>query len=245
MTDTNHSAVCTEKNTKISVDDAVKGIIEGMIFVIPETPEMPKNNDTINVNGFTATLLKYGNVVKSTTRIRDTGNQVITFTLDLKVSNDTKSHNCSLKFFVYELQSITDSNDVKVFGTPSQNIMEYIESANIRITHRCCGHNVNSQLCDCVTKLNGCIIECTKVSHNVSKAILCDLIKNNMYDMRSLSCVPFTKNGGIVMRLMKDPSMIDDIEESLATEHLLSQNIESDPGLVYIDSKASDFVLIL
>ena len=220
----------------ILIDDVVKGIIEGLVFIIPETVDMPKDNDQINVNGFTASLLKTGENVGCVKRVRDTGTKDVVFKISL---SDESNKNCSLKFFVYNFSTIIDSNDMKVFGTPSKSIMEYIDTVIIDIKHKCHGRSSSySQTCRCVTELKGCIIECKDVVHTVTKDILSDLVQNNLYDMRSFSCIPYTKHGSVVMRVIGNPQIIDQFKDDV-------KDSANNPDIISVDPQASDFVLRL
>lgn len=225
------------------IDDVVKGIVEGMIFIIPENPEMPKNNNQINVNGFTASLLKSGENIGCVKRVRDVGTKDVVVKVNLDVGNQTIEPNksCSLKFFVYDFSAIIDSNDMKVFGTPSKSIMEFIDNATIDIKHRCYGKGSmvgQSYTCSCVSKLNGCVIECTQIIHTITKDLLIDLVQNNLYDMRSLSCVPYTKHGSLVSAVINDPKIIHQIKETV-------EDSDKNPDIVFVDPQAIDFVLSL
>ena len=203
----NVECVCIEENNILLIDDIVKGIIEGMVFIIPTSTETEKGN--ININGLTASHLKHGKYIKYISKIHDNREHYISFTVNLNTMSE-----CSLRFFVYDLLAITDTYGIKVFGTLQKNIMDYIDYVNIQITHKCHGRDINTHLCKCVTDLNGCIIdiECKKLLHTVTKDILSDLIQNNAYDLRSLSCLSFTKNGKLITSLMKDVSFVRNIQ---------------------------------
>lgn len=247
MTDTNNHTVCAGDFTEKSIDDVVKGIIEGIIFIIPETPEMPKDNNRINVNGFTASLLKIGENVEHTKKVGDMGTKDLMVRVNLNIGDQTiePNKNCSLKFFVYDIATLINSNDAKFFGTPSKCILEYIESVVIDINHRCHGGKLStdhSRTCLCVNKLNKCIIECKAIVHTVTKDLLSDLVKNNLYDMRSYSSILFTKHGSLSKSIINDPKIIDQLKENVERA---SDVCDKNPDIIFVESQASDFVLSL
>lgn len=211
---TNQCNESVSANDDVSIDNIMKGIVEGMIFLIPDSSMMPKG-DHINVNGVTASRLKIGENTFSVNRADDSGEKLVT----LKIVLDRSPDQCKINFFVYDLDNLVKN---LFFGIPSHCVLKYLDMMELSVTHRCKSSrsNVSNQQipcddCDCVRNLQGQIVECTKVTHTITKESLIKCVKNIYCDLRSASCVKYTKHGKLVDKIIANPSLLDHLSETV------------------------------
>jgi len=149
-------------------DKLVKGIIEGMIFVIPSTPFTTDNNlitDTININGQKAIRINNNKSV---------WNDTLRIDIDICLENSVQNLDCKLNYYVYDISK----SNIKLFGNDQSDILDYVSYIKLIIK---------------INESSSISIECVDIIHNLSKDIIDRLLKQKIEDdtfndYRSMTC---------------------------------------------------------
>jgi hypothetical protein len=179
-------------------ENLIKGIIEGMIFVIPSTPFTTDNNlitDNININGQKSVRI-YNNKTLWNNKLR--------IDIDISINNQDKS--CKLNYYVYDL---SDSN-IKLFGDDQIDILDYVSYIKIIIKHKCPRIDNDEKIgtyTDCMTNISDLTIECVGLKHTLSKDIIDKLLKQKkedkiFNDYRSMTCQDYCIHSEYVRKLI-------------------------------------------
>ena len=172
-------------------ENLIKGIIEGMIFVIPSTPFTTDNNlitDNININGQKAIRISNNKTLWNDKLRIDI--DISINDNDISINNQDKS--CKLNYYVYDL---SDSN-IRLFGDDQIDILDYVSYIKIIIKHKCPridNEEKKEIYSDCMTNISTLTIECVGLKHTLSKDIIDKLLKQKkedeiFNDYRSMTC---------------------------------------------------------
>lgn len=199
---------------KISIDDAnnaIKGIVEGMVFVLQRN-KMPLDLDPskIDINGNIAYPITSGsNTFKHT---NNDSNIVYNVHYEFTSDDDDLIGNeinamCGIRLFMYHPSIVSSDNPhMRVYSSTHKDIKNYIQEINMTVTHLCdnsCRNMTYDYVCD-YSNIIKCEINCESVMHNASVDDLVEMIGNNIYDNRSQICLSLTNHGYIVDELKKN-----------------------------------------
>lgn len=218
--------------------DILKGIIEGMIFILPNSEYTNKN--IIQINGYRAKQLHYGinTLIGNTNTLvvelvinynntkhvhenenehennnkseYDNDNEIKTQLSHLQSLLPSKSK-CVARYFAYDLNSINH-----IFGSSTIDLITTLKRAKITIEH-ICGDSSALISSTKTTKSTKCTnwnnttfkIYCDELDWDVTDDALFQAMNYIVHDYRSSGCMKFTAHGNIVNNIKNQLLLIN------------------------------------
>jgi hypothetical protein len=192
----------------IKFDDIIKGIAEGMIFILQKN-RIPKDiiheKCMYNINGNYALNLNQG---ENNLVFKDNShdvNYLINYLFDTDDPDDKDSSKCGIKFCVYHPLFVSPGNShMNFYASKNNDIKNNIKKIILTIKHYCnesC-RNMGTNPIDDYKGISNCEINCKEIIHNVNATELVSIMIENVHDNRSYVSLSSTDHGNIIDKVV-------------------------------------------